>query len=55
MCQTRRSERGTWYGHFYLALPFTEIVNGNHSDIQSFQSKDSRRVGIIKQYVKLLV
>lgn len=39
MCKTRWSERGTWYGHFYLALPFTEIVNGNHSDSQSFKKR----------------
>ena len=27
----RKKDTYRWYGHFYLVLPFSEIVNGNHS------------------------
>lgn len=35
----RKKDTYRWYGHFYLVLPFSEIVNGNHSDIQSFKKR----------------
>ena len=43
MCKTQWSVRDIGYGNFCLGLPFImevlKIVNGNHSDIESFEKR----------------
>ena len=57
MCKIVLSERDIAYKNYYLALTFIiealEIVNGNHSNTESFEKK-SRRVRIVEQNLKLL-
>ena len=59
MCKTCRSKKDKAYKYFYLPLSFIaeapEIVSANYSETESFEKKDSQRVGIIKQNVKLLL